>query len=86
MIEQQERKKNKWKVYAVYLAHQIEDELRILHEDLEEWKEQEIKENGERLQKEMIEQGLASQIGIIMYYAEQYRKIPFNEYHKWIHS
>lgn len=79
-------KKNPWKQYAVRLAHQMGDELRIQTEFLSPRQEEEIREHGKWLRDEIVKVGLASDIELILYYAEQYKELKFGEYQKWIYE
>lgn len=78
------KEKNPMKFYAMMLAHQMDDEKSIYEDCLPPWKEEEIRECGTQLRKEILQKGL--EIGSLMFYAEEYKTLSFLKYKEWIEA
>jgi hypothetical protein len=82
-VESKEREKNPLKEYAIHLAHQMDDEKRMRHEFMPEWKMDEIKICGRELRDEIFKKGYAGQIETILHYAEEYKTLSWDKYTEW---
>lgn len=77
----EERKPRLVKRLAMQLAHQMDDEKRILDENLHPAKEEEIRMYGKILRDEIYKSGC--DIGSVLAYAEEYKKLTWAEYRGW---
>jgi hypothetical protein len=79
------REKNPLKLFAFYLAHQMDDEKRMRHEFMPEWQMDEIKEAGKQLRDDIFKEGYAGQIHTILHYAEEYKTLSWDKYQEWMY-
>jgi hypothetical protein len=72
------------KQLAMHLAHSMEDQKRVWEENLPEWKREEIREYHKYISNEIMQKGY--NIEMLLYLAEQYKTLKWDEYIEWVHS